>query len=324
MKKSTGICKSLEEFCLKKLKCPVKCKKLKNSCEKGLSSGCKVGKKQSVKPKTVKPKTVKPKTVKPKTVKPKTVKKQSIPVAPSSSGMLNGLFSFVNPVPQKLEVKKQSVKSTVPEAPSTSLFSFVNPAPKKAEEAKKESIKTVTKKAEEAKKESIKTVTKKAEEAKKESIKTVTKKAEEAKKESIKSETKKAEEAKKESIKTVTKKAEEPSILGGLFGSIVTTPQEEVKKEEAKKEISKKEEKYVQKVFKNLNIDYSSCESLDLYKENLRQKCIKFLGYQSDTKKQEGCIATRFRWLMEAHPELESSLNTLGCKIPKPIVKKLV
>jgi hypothetical protein len=82
-----------------------------------------------------------------------------------------------------------------------------------------------------------------------------------------------------------------------------------------KNTVDKKMLEYVKKVFEKTSIKYKGCKAIEEYKEQLKNKCIKFLGYFSETKSNDKCVAMRFRRFLEEHEELKRSLEGLGCKI---------
>jgi hypothetical protein len=52
-------------------------------------------------------------------------------------------------------------------------------------------------------------------------------------------------------------------------------------------------ENYIKATFKKVSIEFKSCDDIQKYKEDLRKKCIKFLGYDSPAKTPE-CVKFRF------------------------------
>jgi hypothetical protein len=72
--------------------------------------------------------------------------------------------------------------------------------------------------------------------------------------------------------------------------------------------------KYVQKVFKELNIEYKDCSAVDVYREKLRIQCIKFLGYDSP-EHRENCIKDRFKSMTKKYPTILENLRSVGCSV---------
>jgi hypothetical protein len=74
-------------------------------------------------------------------------------------------------------------------------------------------------------------------------------------------------------------------------------------------------ESYVKNVFKDYDIEYTGCSSLDEVLKNFKQKCIEELGYKSETLKQTPCLLKHLVKLYNKHPAFKKHLNTIGCII---------
>jgi len=73
-------------------------------------------------------------------------------------------------------------------------------------------------------------------------------------------------------------------------------------------------ENYIKATFKKVSIEFKSCDDIQKYKEDLRKKCIKFLGYDSPAKTPE-CVKFRFRKFLKENSKLQNSLTKFGCSI---------
>jgi hypothetical protein len=72
--------------------------------------------------------------------------------------------------------------------------------------------------------------------------------------------------------------------------------------------------KYIEVTFKRVGVEFKNCDDIEKYKEELRKKCIKFLGYDSPAKTPE-CVKFRFRKFLKENSKMEDNLVKIGCKV---------
>lgn len=72
--------------------------------------------------------------------------------------------------------------------------------------------------------------------------------------------------------------------------------------------------KYIEATFKKVGVEFKNCDDIEKYKEELRKKCIKFLGYDS-TDKIPKCVQYRFRKFLKENSKMQFNLMKIGCKV---------
>jgi hypothetical protein len=114
-----------------------------------------------------------------------------------------------------------------------------------------------------------------------------------------------------------------PLYIPPVVVKTATVKQQSIKKQPSQappsyEQVTKYDEEliknYIKATFKKVSIEFKSCDDIQKYKEDLRKKCIKFLGYDSPAKTPE-CVKFRFRKFLKENSKLQNSLTKFGCSI---------
>ena len=111
-----------------------------------------------------------------------------------------------------------------------------------------------------------------------------------------------------------------PIYIPPVVVKTATVKQQSIKKQPppSYEQVTKYDEEliknYIKATFKKVSIEFKSCDDIQKYKEDLRKKCIKFLGYDSPAKTPE-CVKFRFRKFLKENSKLQNSLTKFGCRI---------
>lgn len=114
-----------------------------------------------------------------------------------------------------------------------------------------------------------------------------------------------------------------PLYIPPIAVKTATVKQQSIKKQPSQappsyEQVTKYDEEliknYIQATFKKVSIEFKSCDDISKYKEELRKKCIKFLGYDSPAKTPE-CVKFRFRKFLKENSKLQDNLTKFGCSI---------